>query len=44
MPRKKEGHNEGVGNIYLEFENEQYAKICVILLNGLKYDNRELNV
>lgn len=44
IPRRKDGCHEGVGKVFVEFENEQYAKLGVIFLNGQRYDGKELAV
>ncbi|CAD8062901.1 unnamed protein product [Paramecium primaurelia] len=44
VPRKKDGYSEGIGKVFVEFENEQFAKIAIILLQNKKYDGREIDI
>lgn len=43
IPRRCEGYEESaLGRVYAEFENENYAKIAMILLTGKSYDGKEI--
>lgn len=45
IPRIKDNHpDESVGRIYVEFENENYAIIAYLLLQGKKYDNKDIGI
>lgn len=45
IPRlKDECEESAVGKVYVEFENEKYATIALILLGGKFYDGNEIYV
>lgn len=45
VPRQKDKHSiESIGKVYLEFEHENYAIVCYLLLQGKQYDGMDVRV
>lgn len=42
IPRKKDKHRDGIGYVFVQFENEKAAQIAKYVISKLKYDSRDV--